>query len=425
MPDTTADYAHRVRQQIDQYREVENIHALPGIFLYWAGRHLREPLAELFGTADPQQIFVNTFRECAGCATRPEFLSIGSGDCSLEVEIARRLRDTGMDFTIECAEISAVLLARGRAQAAARGVTECLRFTAVDINSWQPRQKYAAVMAHHSLHHIVALEHVFDCVHDVLRPGGRFVVSDIIGRNGHRRWPEALRLVEMIWETLPDSKKYNHQLKRLEREFVNWDCAQEGFEGVRAQDILPLLVERFDFEKFMAFGNLTDVFVDRSFGHNYDPDSPADRRFIDRLHEINELLLDLGVLKPTMLIAAMTPKGAGPELPSAYRNRLPAGCIRPAAADVTAAAGRATHDFPAGVATAAATGGPETAATECRPDDLVRELRRELGRMQELLDDTVGGRRRAEERIEALLASTSWRLTAPLRRLKTFLRGHR
>ena len=80
------------------------------------------------------------------------------------------------------------------------------------------------------------------------------------------RWPEALGIVEAISANAPDRYKYNHQLKRYEERLDNWDCSEEGFEGVRAQDILPLLVKRFAFRKFLAFGNLTDLFIDRSFG---------------------------------------------------------------------------------------------------------------------------------------------------------------
>jgi hypothetical protein len=35
------------------------------------------------------------------------------------------------------------------------------------------------------------LEHLFDAVSTALGEDGRFVIYDIIGRNGHLRWPEA------------------------------------------------------------------------------------------------------------------------------------------------------------------------------------------------------------------------------------------
>ena len=59
------------------------------------------------------------------------------------------------------------------------------------------------------------------------------------------RWPEAYGVLSELWKELPETYKYNHQLKRLEIEYENWDCSTEGFEGIRSQDILPLLIETF------------------------------------------------------------------------------------------------------------------------------------------------------------------------------------
>lgn len=414
-----SEYADKLRQQIDQYREVENIHDLPPIFHYWAGRYLAPALTDIFGTADPVQIFANAFAECAPEQQRAVFLSIGSGDCSIEVDIAQRLKRAGMDVVIECTELSPVLLDRGRKAASDANVGDGLLFTEVDINQWRPARRYAAAMAHHSLHHIVELEHVFDQVQLALIPGGRFVISDMIGRNGHMRWPEALTLVEAIWSTLPDSKKYNQQLKRLERTFVNWDCSGEGFEGVRAQDILRLLVERFDFDKFIAFGNLTDVFVDRSFGHNYDADSAANREFIDRLHTVNELLIDLGVLKPTMVIATMSCQGDCSQDPVCYRGWQPRFCIR----ETYQHREQLDRDGPDSrppnvVASAGVTGSPLAGAGV----DVLMQLRAELRLAREATEEALAARRRAEEQLTALHASTSWRVTAPLRWLRTMTR---
>ena len=96
------------------------------------------------------------------------------------------------------------------------------------------------------------------------------MTDDMIGRNGHMRWPEALVILDGLWKELPNSYKYNHQLKRLEVQFDNWDCSKEAFEGIRSQDILPLLIKKFQFDLFLGFANVVDVFVDRSFGHQTD-----------------------------------------------------------------------------------------------------------------------------------------------------------
>ena len=81
------------------------------------------------------------------------------------------------------------------------------------------------------------------------------------------RWPEALFQVNELWRELPERYHHNRQLRRMEPEYENWDCSKEGFEGIRAQDVLPELLKRFHFKLFVGFGNVVDIFVDRSFGH--------------------------------------------------------------------------------------------------------------------------------------------------------------
>ena len=81
-----------------------------------------------------------------------------------------------------------------------------------------------------------------------------------------------------------------------------------GFEGIRAQDILPLLLERFDFPLFIGSCNVIDIFIDRSFGPNFNADQAWDRAFVDRLHAFDEQALQAGVLTPTHMMAVMTPQ---------------------------------------------------------------------------------------------------------------------
>jgi len=43
------------------------------------------------------------------------------------------------------------------------------------------------------------------------------------------------------------------------------------------------LIERFHFDRFLAYGNLPEVFIERRFGHNYDSDDPKEKAFVDFL----------------------------------------------------------------------------------------------------------------------------------------------
>ena len=210
------------------------------------------------------------------------------------------------DCVIDCLDLNEQSLERGRAAAAAQGVAPHIRPMVADFNAWQPGAAYDAILANQVLHHIVRLEALFDAVRKALVPRGVMVISDMVGRNGHRRWPEALVLVEQFWRELPERYSYNQQLQRQETDYPDWDCSLEGFEGIRAQDILPLLLDRFQFQFFYAFGNVTDPFIDRSFGPNFEAAGAWDCGFIDRVHACDEREMLAGRIKPTHMMAVVS-----------------------------------------------------------------------------------------------------------------------
>jgi hypothetical protein len=160
----------------------------------------------------------------------------------------------------------------------------------------------------------------------LLADDGFFLTHDMIGRNGHMRWPEVLAILNTIWSDLDERYKYNHQLKKVEREYNNWDCSKQGFEGIRSQDILPLLIETFNFELFIAWGGLIDIFIERSFGHNFDPDKEWDRKFIDDLHYLNVNKIMTGAIKPTQMMGAMVKYSV--ENPLIVDHLTPQFCLR-------------------------------------------------------------------------------------------------
>ncbi|HEY6234216.1 MAG TPA: methyltransferase domain-containing protein, partial [Candidatus Elarobacter sp.] len=280
-----AGYEARIDAEKRIFRDNVDVHDLPPIFHYWSNTHLR-PLCEECGFSNPHEFFTQHLARAASrCGVaRPEFVSIGAGNCDTEIAVAAMLRDAGVaDFTLECLELNPTMLDRGARAAEAAGLARHLRFTEGDFNTWKAPHRYHAVMANHSLHHVLDLESLFDGIHDALDPRGYFVISDMIGRNGHQRWPEALAAVHRFWRELPQEYRFNRLLKRQEEMYENWDCSTEGFEGIRAQDIMPLLLDRFEFDLFVGFSNVVAIFVDRAFGHNFDPEREWDRDFIDRV----------------------------------------------------------------------------------------------------------------------------------------------
>ena len=324
----TSNYEARLRAERATYDGCVDVHALPQIFHYWSNKYLR-PKLEAFGFSNPDEFFAVHIREAQSAAGRPiSVASLGSGNGDTEVRVAKWLVDRGVhDFRIDCYDLNPTMLERGRADAAASGVSEHIHGVVADLNRWKPSSRYDVVMANQSLHHMLELESIFSAIVDCLEPEGIFITSDMIGRNGHQRWPEARAIIDDLWKELPSSYRYNHQLRRQEDQFLDWDCSADGFEGIRAQDILPLLVERFEFDLFLPFANVVDPFIDRGFGHNFSVEREWDRQFIDRVHARDEAELLRGTIKPTHLIAVMCRgraghrRGVGPLTPESCVRR--------------------------------------------------------------------------------------------------------
>lgn len=321
-------YEERIENQIAQYRNVSDIHALPEIFHYWSNKYLRPRLNSVMQTDGVVNFYVNPLAKvCHSQAGTANLISIGAGDCSLEINIAKRLIHIGVtNYELHCLELSPALLERAARAIANDGLQNYVKLHEEDINQWRPTEKYSGIIANHSLHHFVELESIFSGVYECLTDDGVFVTNDMVGRNGHMRWPETLEIVEHIWRFMPDRYKNNRQLDRFESMYINWDCSIEGFEGIRAQDILPLLLGKFDFRSFLASGGITDVFIDRSFGHNLDPGLPADLAFVDFLQLINDKLIDGGIIKPTNIFAVLMKDWPGAT--DQWRHWSPTFCLR-------------------------------------------------------------------------------------------------
>lgn len=320
-------YSAALEEEKRIYRDRLFVHDLPPIFHYWSTRHVA-PLVRRFGFDSPDDLFSRTLEEACSISAEPRFASIGCGNCDLEVALALDLIRKGYrEFSMECIDINASMLDRGRAAARDAGVDARLIFTEADLNRWRPAGRYHAVIANQSLHHIVNLEELFAAVRSSLERGGAFAVSDMIGRNGHLRWPEALAIVYEFWVELPPAYRLNTRLERYEETFEDSDSSGEGFEGVRAQDILPLLDSMFQFRLFVPFGNVIDVFVDRAFGFHFDPSIPWDRDFIDRVHARDLREIEAGRITPTHMLAVLSNEhDRAPRWP----GRLsPSFCLRP------------------------------------------------------------------------------------------------
>ncbi len=321
-------YDDRVLQEIERFTDELDISRLPEIFSYWSNGFLRPRLEEL-GYSYPEDFFAKEIvRKSDSQAGAVRILSIGSGNCDTEMRIAQLLADRGFDlFHFTCLDLTPAMLERGADLAAASGFAKQFAFEVGDFNHWSPSRTWDMVLANQCLHHVQDLEHLFASIHDAIGREGVFITSDMIGRNGHQRWPEALSILQEFWCELPPEYQYNLALQRQEDEFLDWDCSAYGFEGIRAQDILPLAMQQFGFRFFFAFGNVISPFVDRSFGHHFSPEREWDRNFIDRVNARDDAEIQAGRIKPTHMMAVMVRDRAAK--PRCWNHLTPDFCVRP------------------------------------------------------------------------------------------------
>ena len=308
----SGSYAERVSAEIRNFDAALAsggvTHSIAPIFTYWACKYLSPRLINIYGTADIPVLFGNEMLRYAEKSKKEmlRVLSLGSGDCEFETSIHKNVAGR-VKLNWECTDLNPAVSASAKDRADSMGYGEQFNFHIIDLNEDFVHGQFDIIMINHSLHHFIGLEHIFSNIKDNLVPHGRILISDMIGRNGHMRWPEALGIVDSLWRFLPEKYHFNNHSRCLEKNFINYDCTTGGdFEGVRAQDILPLLLKDFYFERFVGFGNVMDIFTDRTYGHNFNVDSEFDTSFIDYVERLNTELIDRGIVKPTIMIGTLS-----------------------------------------------------------------------------------------------------------------------
>lgn len=297
----------RVEAELRQFKNNKQIHDLPRIQHYWSNQFLK-PKFQALGFTGMWDFYLKSVlavRNRMQNAGRLLIVSIGSGNCDIEIMLAKCLIGAGeQDFLIECLDLNPQMLERGAASAERNNLLRHFVFTTTDLSDWQPAPDSIAVFfANQSLHHIEKLENLFDRVEAAMSPQGCLLTGDMIGRNGHMLWPNALAVVRAIWASMDETKRLNHRTLKIDAEFRNTDFSAHGFEGIRAQDILPLLVERFHQDVFLGFNGFVRPFISRAYGPNFDPNDEADTRFIRFIGTLDDSFIDEGVLKPTQCFA--------------------------------------------------------------------------------------------------------------------------
>ena len=299
-------YNDKINRELQMFENNINANELPEAFHYCTEKYLRKQLMDSIGVSSFEALInkhINILKVDKDEANI-KICSLGSGNCDIEIGL---VRDCEFRGKIYCYDVNSNMLERGRKLANDNDFHN-FEFINCDINDIQLNQEFDIVLAHHSLHHFVKLENIFDEVNKCMTKKSFFIISDIIGRNGHMFWDNAFEICNAIWNIFPKELKYNVVLKKYCGERIQWDCSNEGFEGIKAQDILPLLDEKFKFKDFAPFFAIVSRFTDRDFGGNFDLTNNYHKSLLDMICNFDDFALKNKILKPTQLIAVMVKK---------------------------------------------------------------------------------------------------------------------
>ena len=237
-------------------------------------------------------------------------LGIGSGDCSNEHEIGKKIWSVyHMKTHIVCFDPSPPSLkaALKYKRNHLKDDVVTLEVTSSLIKNTEMGAGYHGIFAHHALHHVDMLEDLFSFIWDAMLPTGKFVISDMIGRNGHRRWPEQLELADKAWSYITRRMDiYDYIDGKVLSSYPDsaYTCGNND-EGVRSQDILPLLVSRgFCFERFIGFGGIMHEFAGHRLERNFD--SIKGRHLIKHILSMQEHALQNDRIKPDQMMAMVS-----------------------------------------------------------------------------------------------------------------------
>ncbi len=302
------EYAAKLKQEISIYEQNTNVHNLPEIHDVYTGKFLVPSLQQLSGRGDWKEWWIKEIDEFVEKVKRPvTILSLACGNGDLEIDLLNKL-STQDRVTIIGVDVNPKMIARAREMAKKQNLSQA-KFEVQDLNFPNLSAPIDIVLANQSLHHLVKLENLFDEIAAKASPDMIFLINDMIGRNGHIMWPNSELVMQKLWQELPKKYKRNAYTKKYDSKPFNYDCSNDGFEGIRAQDILPLLVRYFDVEMFLPFSTIINRFTERVYGHNFDTKLEQDKQLILSILKLDVQLMEEKKLAPTQAFMRVQQKG--------------------------------------------------------------------------------------------------------------------
>ena len=314
------EYNRKLQEEVNIYGSQINVHELPNAHHIYSSNVITKSLEKLTGQKNFNSWCADEIDKLSlKLGRKIHGLSIGCGNGDTEIDVMKKIINkdlvhlTGLD-------INPAMVERGNAMLFEAGIDN-MDFKLGDFNFPKFEKKYDFFFANHSLHHVTELENLFESIKENSSDEMIFLINDMIGRNGHVLWNGSKELVDEIWGNLDIRYRYNAYTKEYDNEVMNHNCSTEGFEGIRAEDIIPLLISYFDFDIYLPFSYMISRFIDRAYGHNFNLDDKNDLEIINKIIELEKNIADKNILSATQAFIKLKKKGSVSELK--YMHQTP------------------------------------------------------------------------------------------------------
>lgn len=206
-------------------------------------------------------------------------LSLCSGAARIEASYAAQV---GLNVEWSLLDINADLLGLASKQFPPEIKLDLIEANANELE--HSGEKWDVILCVSALHHIVELEKLIKFCHDSLTENGEFwSIGEYVGRNGNRLWPDARAEATKLFRQLPEQYRLNRHANQLDSELPDNDFSVGCFEGIRSEDIEPVLDRWFHPADVYRRNCFLWRLINLAYSDNFDLEKVDDRGWIIRM----------------------------------------------------------------------------------------------------------------------------------------------
>jgi ubiquinone/menaquinone biosynthesis C-methylase UbiE len=226
-------------------------------------------------------------------------LACGRGDLALA------MIENGYAKHVDAIDVSDAAVVDAQNRASAKGL-QSVNFKVADVNTIELEPNtYDLIYFSQSLHHIEALEHVYEQVSHELKSDGIFYVNDYVGPSRMQWSDKQLEIMNEILSILPEHYRelltgdlgyQGTHKEKVHRTPVAIYLKVDPSEGVRSAEILPLVKKYFDVIDERPWGGTLHYELLRGIIHNFDINNENDTAILEMILKMEQLLITNNVI---------------------------------------------------------------------------------------------------------------------------------